>query len=63
MTHLSVPSHYSIKIEESGKALLYLKSNKSFYYNLQHDLELVGVFKDINQLVEEVRDVRYQKGA
>lgn len=61
MTGLIIPSHYSVKVEEeSGKILLYLKTNSSFYYNLSHDLELVGSFDCLEQLVEKVKDVRYQ---
>lgn len=58
---ISVPSHLKIMVEESGKALLYRKSNKSFYYNLHHDLELIGIFKDLDELIDKVSDVRYQK--
>ena len=58
---LVMPSHYSIEMEEgSGRALLYLKTNKSYYYNLNYDLELVGVFESLNDLVDKVEDARYQ---
>ena len=56
---ISIPDFLTLKVEEK-RILLYRKVNRAFYHNLSYDLELVGTYENLEQIVSDIEDVNWR---